>query len=177
MSKPFSTLSTSIVTMVLAATGVTAMAEGPTNSPNTPANTAGMDKADRPHIRDRHDPAKTQARIAEHQAALKVRLKITPAQEPAWSRFTAAMQPLANAAHAQFSADERAAFDKLTTPEQIDKMRTMRSRRLAEMNAGMDQRGDATKGLYAALTPEQQKVFDTEHRKIGWHHDRPGNRG
>jgi len=35
-------------------------------------------------------------------------------------------------------------------------MRALRATRLAEM----DQRGDATKTFYAALTPPQQKAFD-----------------
>jgi Spy/CpxP family protein refolding chaperone len=38
---------------------------------------------------------------------------------------------------------------------------------MAEMNAAMDKRGEATKAFYAALTPEQQKTFDAEHRKHG----------
>ena len=64
-------------------------------------------------------------------------------------------------------AAQRAEFDKLTTPERIDKMKAMRTERMAEMNAQMDKRGDATKAFYAALSSEQQKTFDAEHRKMG----------
>jgi Spy/CpxP family protein refolding chaperone len=53
---------------------------------------------------------------------------------------------------------DRAEFARLTTPERIDRMRAMRSERIAEM----DKRGDATKTFYASLTPEQKKVFDQE---------------
>ena len=49
-------------------------------------------------------------------------------------------------------------------------MRAMRSARAAEM----DKRADATKTFYAALSPEQKKVFDAEtargHRGGGHRH-------
>ena len=41
-------------------------------------------------------------------------------------------------------------------PERIDRMRALRQQR----NAEMDRRGDATKALYAALSPEQQQRMD-----------------
>jgi protein CpxP len=41
------------------------------------------------------------------------------------------------------------------------------------MSAAMDRRGDATKAFYAALTPEQQKVFDAQHQKH-WQHGGKG---
>ena len=112
----------------------------------------------------RHDPAKMQAMIAKHQAELKAKLKITPAQEGAWTSYTAAMQP---PAHARPTPEQRAEFDKLTTPQRIDKMKEMRTQRMAEMNAAMDKRGEATKTFYAVLSPEQQKTFDAEHKKHG----------
>ena len=60
-------------------------------------------------------------------------------------------------------------MDKLPTPQRIDKMRDMRAQRMAAMEANMNKRGDATKALYAALSPEQQKVFDSQHKQ---HHRR-----
>lgn len=103
-----------------------------------------------------HDPAKMQQRMAErhakHQAELKNQLKITASQEPAWTAFTASMTPPAG-----MQRPDRAEFDKLTTPQRIDKMRELRVQR----DAQMDKRADATKTFYAALTPEQQKVFDS----------------
>ena len=56
-------------------------------------------------------------------------------------------------------------------------MRALRNQRMAEMNAAMDKRGEATKAFYAALTPEQQKTFDAEHKKHGPHGGRGGKRG
>ena len=114
----------------------------------------------------RHDAAKKQAMMARRQADMKVKLNITPAQEGAWTSFTAAMQPPAHIG-GRYTAEQRAEFDKLTTPERIDKMRVMRTQRMTDMSAAVNKRGEATKTFYAALTPEQQKVFDTEHKKHG----------
>jgi Spy/CpxP family protein refolding chaperone len=126
----------------------------------------------------RHDPAKMQAMMAKRQAEMKAKLKITPAQEGAWTSFTAAMQPPARMG-GRPTPEQRAEFAKLTTPERIDKMRALRTERMTQMSAAMDKRGEATKTFYAALTPEQQKVFDTEHKKHGPHGGRggPGHHG
>ena len=115
----------------------------------------------------RYDPAKMQARLAQYQAEMKAKLKITPAQEGAWTSFTASMQPPARTMGERPMAGQRAELAKLTTPERIDKMRALRTQRMTEMTALMDKRGDATKALYAALSPEQQKTFDAEHQKMG----------
>ena len=173
-----------ILAGLLATTGA-AMAQGTDAAPAAlkPATSA---PAYGEHKMGRHDPAKMQARMAKHQAELKARLKITPAQEAAWTTFTASMQPTAHMMGGDHPmAAQRAEFDKLTTPERIDKMKTLRTERMTEMNARMDKRGEAIKAFYAALSPEQQKTFDGEHRKMGmrkgqgWgHHDgdmRPKN--
>ena len=102
------------------------------------------------------DPAKMQAMMAKRQAALKETLKITAAQEGAWTAFTSTMQPSADMQKRRM--EMRAEMDKLTTPERIDKMRALRNQRDAEM----DKRASATKTFYAALSPEQQKVFDAQ---------------
>jgi protein CpxP len=111
------------------------------------------------------DPARMQERMARRQAALKQKLQLTPAQEGAWTAYTAVMKP---PAHMQ--RPDRAEIAKLSTPERIDRMRTLRAARAAEM----DKRGDATKTFYAALTAEQKKVFDAE--TVRGHHRRGGPR-
>ena len=45
------------------------------------------------------------------------------------------------------------------------------------MTAMMDKRGDAAKAFYAALSPEQQKVFDAEHSMRTGHHGGGGGHG
>ncbi|MBC7548774.1 MAG: Spy/CpxP family protein refolding chaperone [Polaromonas sp.] len=117
------------------------------------------------------DPARMQAMVAKHQAELKAKLNLTPAQEPAWATFTAAMKPTAGMGVGQHhSPEQRAEMNKLSTPERIDKMRAMRTQRMSEKNALADQHGEATKTFYAQLTPAQKATFDAEHTKRGMHH-------
>lgn len=126
---------------------------------NAPQATAAQPAAGEASGRARMDPAQRQQRMAEHhakrQAELKAQLKLTPAQEGAWNQYTAAMQPPANAQRRGPRMD-RAEFDKLTTPQRIDRMEQF----AAERQAQMKQRGDAVKAFYAQLTPEQQKLYD-----------------
>lgn len=105
----------------------------------------------------RMDPARRQARMEKRLAVLKAQLKLTAAQEGAWTTFTTALKPPAGPQVKHPDAIEMA---KLTTPERIDKMKALHSQHVNDMSAAMDKRGEATKAFYAALTPEQQKVFD-----------------
>jgi Spy/CpxP family protein refolding chaperone len=105
----------------------------------------------------RMDPAKMQAWMERRLAILKAVLKLTPAQEGAWSTFTAALKPPVDR---QVKRPDPIEIAKLTTPERIDKMKAMHTQHVNDMSAAMDKRGEATKAFYAVLTPEQQKVFD-----------------
>ena len=96
-----------------------------------------------------------QQRHAQHLSALKDKLKLTPAQEGAWSTFAAAQQLPSPADRPRM---DRAEFAKLTTPQRLDLMQ----QRQAERSAMFAKRADATRTFYAALTPEQQKTFDAE---------------
>lgn len=109
-----------------------------------------------------------QKKMEQHQAKLKEALKLSAAQEPAWKEFTAAMQP----PQQRTARLDRAEWDKLTTPQRMDKMQAMRAEREAHMN----QRMDAVKKFYGTLTPEQQKVFDEQHRRMGPHGGHHGER-
>ena len=91
-------------------------------------------------------------RHAAHQAKLKADLKITAAQEPAWNAY------VARTAHEPRKPVAAEDWSKLTTPQRLDKMQALK----AERDAEMTKRIDATKSLYAALTPEQQKAFDAQ---------------
>lgn len=117
------------------------------------------------------DPVKMQAWMNKRSAELKTKLKITPAQEGAWTSFTAAMKPPADL---MAKRPDRAELDKLPMPERIDKMKALRTQRMSDMSAAMDQRGEATKAFYATLTPEQQKVFDASAMR---HHGAVGRHG
>ncbi|OGB32696.1 MAG: hypothetical protein A3F78_07760 [Burkholderiales bacterium RIFCSPLOWO2_12_FULL_61_40] len=115
---------------------------------------------------------KMEAMVAKRLDALKAKLKITTAQEGAWTAFAAAMKP---AARTMNQYPDRAELDKLTTPERIDKMHELRKQHLTDMTAAMDKRDEATKTFYAALNAEQKKVFDSEHARMGGRHG--GDRG
>ncbi len=115
---------------------------------------------------------KMKSRMATRQADLKAALKVTAAQEADWTTFTAAMMPPAENTVQRPSREDMV---KLTTPERIDKMKAMRTEHHAKMSLAMDQRGEATKTFYAALTPEQQKVFDEKTMRQG--HRKGGKQG
>ena len=111
------------------------------------------------------------ARMEKRHAALKTALKLTPAQEGAWTAFTAAVKPPADL---KAKRPDFAELAKLPTPERIDRMKALHTQHAADMTAAMDKRGEATKAFYAALTPEQQKVFDTATAR---HHGPAGRMG
>ncbi|MEO6291518.1 MAG: Spy/CpxP family protein refolding chaperone [Burkholderiaceae bacterium] len=135
-------------------------------APAAPADTGGMMGM------HRGDPAKMHERMQAHRqeratkrlAALKAKLKITASQEGAWTTFSTAMMPPANAAAGMMGMRHdpklKAEMDKLTTPERIDKMRALRQQRMTTINAVMDKRADATKAFYGTLSSEQKAVFD-----------------
>ena len=105
------------------------------------------------------DASKMQAMMDKRSAALKAQLKLTPAQEGAWTTFTAAMKP---SAELMAKRPDPADMARLTTPERIDKMKSLHTQHVTDMTAEMDKRGEASKAFYATLTPEQQKIFDAQ---------------
>jgi Spy/CpxP family protein refolding chaperone len=158
-----------LLVSLMAASGFAVLAQ------TTPANPPAGPAAGQPAARhgmmhnEARDPAKMQERMAKRQADLKEKLKITAAQEGAWTTFTSTMKPPADMGKRRM--DMHAEMDKLTTPERIDKMRAMRATRDTEM----DKRADAVKTFYAVLTPEQKKVFDSQ--RMGGGRGRDGKHG
>ena len=161
--KSLFTANSLVLAGLLATAGAGAIAQTATTPQGNAGTTATSTHSER---MGRYDPAKMQAGMAKRQAAMKAKLQITPAQEGAWTAFTAAMQPPADMMGARSGVEQHAEMDKLTTPQRIDKMREMRTQRMALM----DKRGDAAKAFYAALSPDQQKVFDAEHSMRGGRH-------
>jgi len=155
-----------LATIVMASCGYAAVASAQTATPAPagaqPQMQDKMHRGDHSSMRERMF-GNHQERMAKRQAELKAKLKITPAQEGAWTTFTAAMQPPANLAGGMGMHHDpkvKAEMDKLTTPERIDKMQAMRAERMKTMSAEMDKRGAATKAFYAVLSSEQKAVFD-----------------
>lgn len=120
----------------------------------TPSTPAPDGKPGMQHRMGKHDPAQMKEFMAKRQAELKQKLAITPAQEGAWTAWTAALQPSAN----RPERPSREEIAKLTTPQRIEQMRAQRAQR----QSLMDKRADATNTFYAALSADQKKVFDAE---------------
>jgi hypothetical protein len=123
-----------------------------------------------PHEMGRRDPAQMEQMINRQMNALKGKLKLAPEQEAAWTTFTTAVKP---SGAMMEQRPDRAELDKLSTPERLDKMRALRTQHMAEMNALMDKRDEATKTFYAQLSTEQKLVFDAEHARRGQHTVKP----
>ncbi|MES2901890.1 MAG: Spy/CpxP family protein refolding chaperone [Pseudomonadota bacterium] len=110
--------------------------------------------------------AARQAKMAERHAKLHDKLAITAAQEPAWASYSAAIKPAARG-----ERGERGAWKSMSAPERMQKRIDMAKQRTAQMETRLA----ALNGLYAALTPEQRKLFDEAsmqrggHRKHGMH--------
>lgn len=149
-----------IAAALLATLGLAATAQTP-SGPAPYGAAAASNAASAPAHGGRFDPAKRMERFAARMAQVKEKLQITPAQEGAWANWVMAMQPPVNR-----QRPDRAAMEKLTTPQRIDQMRAMRT----ERNALMDKRADATKVFYAALTPAQQATFDAAAARMGGRH-------
>ena len=154
---------------LLATAGFATLAQTPPPPPQGPGAGAHM---------SHRDPAQWQAHMAqrrsEREAVLKAELNLTPAQDGAWSQFTAAIRPQPHKHWTQADrAKMRVEFARMTTPERIDKMHAMR----AERAANMAKRANAVKTFYAALSPEQQRVFDAASLRMmhgGGHRDHKG---
>ena len=121
----------------------------------TAGGPAGKDGCDARQGQKIH--AKWEARRAEHLSELKEKLKLSPEQEAAWDTFTHATQPGMRHARADRQA-MRDEFEKLSTPQRLDKMMALSDARRTRML----ERNQAIKAFYAQLNPEQQKVFDAE---------------
>ena len=163
--KPLKSVNSLILAGLMATLGLAATAQP--MPPAAPVTSAAPGKPGPQAGEHRYDPARMQAHIAKRQAELKAKLKLTPAQDGAWTSYTAAMQPPVHGARP--TSEQRAEFDKLGTPERLDKMRTLRSQRMTEMSAAMDKRDEATKTFYATLSADQKKVFDSQRMGRGGH--------
>ncbi len=135
---------TLIAASLLAGLSGLALAQTRTETPPAGSRAEHMDKM---HTRmgERH---------ARHLNELKGKLKLEANQDTAWNNFAQSMQPPTH----PMAHPDRAAMEKLTTPERIDQMQARKAQRDAEMQ----KRADATKTFYAALNASQQKIFDTE---------------
>ena len=177
-------LKSTLIAAVLATAGFAAFSHSPgEGGPSYMMGGGGpgaMMGAGGPGFKGDFDPTQMQARMDRHFDALKTQLKLTPAQEGAWTAFKTAMQPSGAMLTHHAQRDELA---KLPTLERMEKMKALRTQHFTDMTAAMDQRMDATKAFYTALTPAQQKTFDASampgmgrggHMGGGWGRHGPG---
>ena len=99
--------------------------------------------------------ARHEAMKKQHLEDLKTVLRLRPDQEAALAAFTAAHEPQ----RFEMKLDGKAQ----TTPERLDQM----AKREETMRAARDKHRQALAKFYAALSPDQQKVFDALHRLQG----------
>lgn len=109
--------------------------------------------------------AKFEQQMAKRQARLHDKLKLTAAQEPAWTAFIASAKP-----RQQGERPAHVDFAKLSAPERMEKIIAMQKEHLSMEESRLG----ALKTFYATLTPEQQKVLD---HSMGGKHGRWGHHG
>lgn len=117
-----------------------------------------------PHMSEVDMKAHHAAMQKQHMEDLKIVLRLRPDQEPALAAFMAAHEP-------KTFTRKLPEPSSLTTPQRLEEM----SKVEAEMDAHRKAARDALTRFYAALSPDQQKVFDALHRLKG--HDGPGGHG
>lgn len=98
------------------------------------------------------------SQIHQHQLlSLKKDLQLKPEQENAWQAYDKAMNtPLGG-----WGAAPKKSLYTLSTPERLDAM----DQHLQQMQTLHKERAAATRTLYAALNPAQQKTFDAQTRR------------
>jgi len=101
--------------------------------------------------------ARHEALQKQHLEDLKTVLRLRPDQEPALAAFVEAHKPQIR----EFKGPPEP--KPLTTPERLEDMSKMQ----AEMTAQHERMRQALTKFYAALSPEQQKVFDALERLRG----------
>ncbi|WP_158590419.1 Spy/CpxP family protein refolding chaperone [Noviherbaspirillum cavernae] len=140
--------------------GVTVLALGAGSFAAYAQKPGGEHRDGRPMSAEDH--AKFEARMKERftkrQAALHDKLKLSPEQEGAWTKFNERMKPGTPQAR-----QDRAQLAAMSAPERMEAMLA----HMKEAEGKMAERVVATKEFYAVLTPEQQKTFNDEFAKGG----------
>lgn len=160
-------LMTGLSVLALAATAMTAQAQDSQAMPQ-----------DQQHAHPEHrrpTPEMMQEKMGEffamQQARVKYQLKLTPAQEPAWNSYQAAIKPMMPAG----PRPDMKAWMAMPAPDRMAKMIEMGKQHIATEESHLA----ALRTFYATLTPVQQKAFDHammgRHGHHGWGHG--GGRG
>jgi hypothetical protein len=118
------------------------------------------------HYAQRHHGGERSVRVPSERAEarlayLKTALKITDAQQAQWDAFANTLRKQARAMDERMQArrTQMAQREKRERPTAIERLER-RQERLAFASQRLNETLAAAKPLYAALTPEQQKVAD-----------------
>lgn len=108
------------------------------------------------------------ARFGKHMAKLHDALKLTSAQEAAWTEFSDKIKPR-NMDKTGMDKSRRQDWKNMSTPDRLDKMLdNMKSR-----ETKMSEHAAAVRTFYAALTQDQQKIFDRRFEEFQRHRHGP----
>ena len=156
MKKTILSTLVSAALVAAAATPVLAQTGGP----------GGEGSQARHHAQRQHDGKREfrmpSERVEARLARVKSELKITDAQQSQWDAFATTLRKHAGEADQRVQklrADGAARRDKGTRPTAIERMERGQQR-LAAASTRMTETLAVAKPLYAALSPEQQKVAD-----------------
>lgn len=106
------------------------------------------------------------AHFDKHMAKLHGDLKLTAAQETAWTEFSNKIKPV-NMDKAGMESGHQD-WKNMNTPDRLDKMLdNMKSR-----ETKMAEHAAAVRTFYATLTPDQQKIFDRHFEEFQRRHGR-----
>lgn len=145
------------ITGLMLAAGLAASSAG-VWAQSAPSPTPGPAASAPQGKQQRATPEQRQARMQEHfkkfSSQLHDKLKLNANQESAWNTYLQAITPQPP----QGQRPDRAQIESMTTPQRMEQHLA----RMKEHEAKLSQRLEATKVFYGQLTPEQQKVFDTE---------------
>ena len=166
-----------LILSTLVSASIAAAAAAPALAQTAGAEGAGpraRHSAQRHH--EQHASRLPSERVEARLAYLKTALKITDAQRLQWDAFADTLRNQARTADERMKARraQMAEGRKGTPPTAIERMERAQIR-LAASSARLNETLAAAKPLYAALSPEQQKVADELLASRG--HRGPGHHG
>lgn len=146
------TLSKYALMLAMTVAGASAIAADAVDKPSAEGQRMGWHKT---------TPETMREHMQKRQAALHDQLKLTAAQAPAWKTYVTAVTP--SDMGKQWS--DRAAMEKLSAPERLEKHIAMQNDRDSRMTTHLA----ALKTFYAVLSPEQQQGFNKQTMHGGKH--------
>lgn len=136
---------------------LSAVAIGVPAGAQTPRAASASHGGDRPDRVERREDwrAKMQAHERQEAADVALLLRLKPDQQAAYQAWTASLRPPEGERRGDWKHDDGEGTPQ-TLPQELDRMQA----RMAERDQRMRAHLEATRRFYAALSPEQQTLFD-----------------